>query len=258
MGIPSFYYEAYALDTLLKNGLRYDLGNDTMVYNQPAYKINTVQLMRDRIRGDYELQTSWYIDKKSFLCLGIANSSTKNFLRIKSVNENFSDNNFILAGSEIRKTDGLEPLTSGLLQPGTEAPLWKLPSNRSEDIKLKDLRGKVVLLDFWGIWCQPCVKAMPEIQAIYEKFAGQPVEVIGISVEFEKAADPSAFVKRMGFTYPIALDGKPVADKYNVKAFPSVYLIDKHGKIIHAEHSGGRENFKEDMINRINKALQDN
>ena len=156
-----------------------------------------------------------------------------------------------------KKITGKEPLTDGLLSVGTKAPAWSLPSNHNKEIKLNDLKGKVILLDFWGTWCVPCLKAMPDIQFIYEKFKDQPVEVIGVSVETEKKADPAAYIKKKGYTYTIVLDGHKITKDYKVVQYPSIYIIDKTGTIIHAEHSGNREEFKEDLIKRIETAIKE-
>jgi len=77
-------------------------------------------------------------------------------------------------------------------------------------------------------------------------------------VETEKSADRAGFVKRMGFTYPIALNGNSIAQKYKLVVFPSIYIIDKNGRIIHRESGTGRENFKEDIIEKIKIALAEN
>ena len=151
----------------------------------------------------------------------------------------------------------MEPLSEGLLKIGTLAPDWTLVSNKGTNIQLTQLKGKVILLDFWGTWCVPCIKAMPEIQAIHDYFKNKQVEIIGVSVERDAKADPVGFVKKKGFTYPIVLNGASITEGYKVQIFPSLYIIDKQGKIIHAEHSGGRENFKDDIIARINKALNE-
>lgn len=96
---------------------------------------------------------------------------------------------------------------------------------------------------------------MPDIQAIYDRFKDRQVIVIGVSVEPERAADPIGFMKNKNFTYPIVLNGQSITKPYQVQEFPTVYIIDKNGIIIHAEHGGNRENFKEDIISRVEKAL---
>jgi len=232
------------------------LEGDTSIYNVKCYKVKVVTEFSSAIAAAKQSETNWYFGKDDLLVRGIASAYSKQFLKIKEVNKEYADAQFSLAPQgEVKKMTGREPISNGMLAVGTMAPDWKLPSQDGKNISLRELRGKVVLLDFWGTWCVPCIKAMPEIQAIYDHFKGKNVEVIGVSVETESAADPLGFVKRKGFTYPIALKGHTITAAYKVKEFPGVYIIGKDGKIIHAESGGNRENFKEDIIGRIEKAL---
>jgi len=98
-------------------------------------------------------------------------------------------------------------------------------------IKLADLKGKVVLLDFWGTWCGPCVASMPHMKELYNKHKDQGLVIIGIHTTSggEKMAD---FVKKESLPWAIALD----VDEKTVKAFavdsyPDYYLIDRAGKL---------------------------
>ena len=131
-------------------------------------------------------------------------------IKIKSINNTYATADFSLAGVETT-TQVQEIKDVVYLDLNSQAPDWKLPSNKIKPISLKELRGKVVMLDFWGTWCAPCLKSMPAVQAIYDHFKDQPVEVIGVSVEMENAIDVPAYIKMKGYTYPIAFDGKLIA-----------------------------------------------
>jgi peroxiredoxin len=96
---------------------------------------------------------------------------------------------------------------------------------------------------------------MPVIQSIYEEFFNQAVEVIGVSVEHENALNVPDFVKRKGFTYPIALDGKTISKVYKVTQFPTMYIIDKKGKIIFAGSGEDLDKKKDAIVQLIQKAL---
>lgn len=98
------------------------------------------------------------------------------------------------------------------------------------------LKTKIVVLDFWATWCPYCIKAIPQIEKFYAQNKDK-VAVIGIDVR-ESKAKVEKFVKKMGITYPIALDyDGSVARLYNVRGIPTVVAVDKDGKIIYYGHS---------------------
>lgn len=229
---------------------------DTVIYNVSCHRLKILTERDDKVAGLVRGEVYWFLGKDDLLVRGISSKYSQQFVKIKSVNQQYGDAYFRLSASgEVKKVTGLEPISDGLLMVGNKAPDWTLPSPTMDKITLSKLKGKVVLLDFWGTWCVPCIKAMPDIQAIHDEFKNKDVAIIGVSVETESAADPAAFVKRKGFTYPIALDGKTITKDYKVVQFPSIYIVGKDGKIVHAEHGGNRENFREDIIRIINKAL---
>ena len=253
--LPAYWEKEFFGD--LKRLTRAEVVGDTTIFGYSCYKINVAFEVNSDVAGKQLVNVSWYIGKEDKLFRGISSSFSSHLIRIKSVDQEVDDSVFSLAGQEeIKKMTGLEPIAEGLLTIGSKAPEWSLPAPGGKTISLNALKGKVVLLDFWGTWCVPCLKAMPEIQAIHERFKGKNVEIIGVSVEPEKAADPAAYMKKKNYTYALALDGKMITKEYKVSIYPTIYLIDKNGIIIHAEYGGNRENFKEDLISRIEKALK--
>lgn len=119
---------------------------------------------------------------------------------------------------------------------GETAPDFTLKGINGKNISLsKVLKGKPALLDFWASWCPPCRKEAPRVQEFYEKHKNK-VAVIGINVnESEKAV--TNFMKKMGLTYPMAIDSGQVARDYGVVGIPTVVLIGKDGKILYFGHS---------------------
>ncbi|MHC5001878.1 MAG: TlpA family protein disulfide reductase [Planctomycetota bacterium] len=118
------------------------------------------------------------------------------------------------------------------LAAGTEAPAWTLADGDGNEHSLADLRGRVVILDFWATWCGPCKMAMPGLQRLHEEFAGEPVTVIGVST-FERGGDPSAYMTKQGLTYLGLVKGDQVARAYGVSSIPHLYVIGPDGTIAH-------------------------
>lgn len=128
-------------------------------------------------------------------------------------------------------------------QVGSLAPDFELVNvYTGEVVKLSDLRGKPVWINFWATWCPPCKQEMPEMQTLYEKHAAQGLEIVGVDVQ-ESAADVEKFTTEGGFKWTFVLDEEgAVTDRYLVSGLPSHFFVDRDG-VIQAIHVGGLENM---------------
>lgn len=120
------------------------------------------------------------------------------------------------------------------LQIGQPAPDFEAKDLQGQTVRLSDLRGKVVLLDFWATWCGPCLPEIPHLKNIYDRHQNDPFALVGISLDTEEDS-LRAFVKRHALAWP-QLGGSEgwqhqVAQQYNVHFIPSTYLIDAEGSI---------------------------
>lgn len=96
---------------------------------------------------------------------------------------------------------------------------------------LRDLRGKVVLVNFWATWCPPCRKEMPDLQALYDKYKDQGFLVLSISDE--EAVKVSPFIAERKISYPVLLDpGRKVNDAFIVEGIPKSFVYDREGKLV--------------------------
>jgi peroxiredoxin len=96
---------------------------------------------------------------------------------------------------------------------------------------LQELRGKVVLVNFWATWCPPCRKEMPDLDALYNKFKDQGFVVLAISDE--ESAKVSPFINERKITYPVLLDrGRKVNDLFQVEGIPKSFVYDRGGKMV--------------------------
>ena len=96
---------------------------------------------------------------------------------------------------------------------------------------LKDLHGKIVLVNFWATWCPPCRKEMPDLETLYKRFKDQGFVVLAISDEEADKVKP--FLAEKGFTYPILLDpGRKVNDLFRIEGIPKSFVYDRRGKLV--------------------------
>lgn len=100
---------------------------------------------------------------------------------------------------------------------------------------LADLRGKVVLIDFWATWCPPCVEEVPQLVETYEKFKGQGFEIVGISLDTDKSA-LEKFTAENKMTWPQFFDGKgwdnELAQRFKIQSVPTMWLLGRDGKLV--------------------------
>ena len=96
---------------------------------------------------------------------------------------------------------------------------------------LKDLRGKVVLVNFWATWCPPCRKEMPDLEALHERFESKGFVILAISDEEQDKVKP--FIADYKITYPVLLDpGRKVNDLFQVDGIPKSFVYDRNGKLV--------------------------
>ena len=123
--------------------------------------------------------------------------------------------------------------TGSVPKEGFSAPDFTLSLLDGGEITLSELRGQVVLVNFWTSWCPPCRKEMPAIESVYRSYKDIGLVVIGLNLTAQDSKpDVSAFVKEMGVTFPIALDvNNAVGNLYRVTALPTSFFIDRNGVI---------------------------
>ncbi|HET7208084.1 MAG TPA: TlpA disulfide reductase family protein [Terriglobales bacterium] len=118
-------------------------------------------------------------------------------------------------------------------QVGNYAPGFDLRSLDGRQIKLSDLRGKPVLLNFWATWCAPCRIEMPWLVGLDQRYRAQGLRVVGVSLDSSGAAtDVAKFAQERGVQYSILLGDSAVADAYGgVRFMPQSFFINSNGKI---------------------------
>lgn len=120
------------------------------------------------------------------------------------------------------------------------APDFRLKTLSGETVSLSDLKGKVVLVDFWATFCVPCVKAMPKLQKLHDERAAQGFTVVGIATNEEGEKKVRPFMNKVKVGYPILVDTASVWKAYGVETLPALFLIDRSGNIV-KRFGGGTE-----------------
>jgi len=120
---------------------------------------------------------------------------------------------------------------------GSVAPDFELASlsgeNAGKNVKLSDLRGKAVLLNFWATWCEPCKIEMPWFEDLHKKYAGDGLEVVGVAMDDSGEDAIKKFAKEMGVTYTILQGKERVGEAYGgVQFLPTTFYIDRNGKVV--------------------------
>lgn len=112
---------------------------------------------------------------------------------------------------------------------GKEAPDFSLSDLQGKIWKLSDLRGKVVFVNFWATWCQPCREEMPDMESLYRGMADKPFQMLAI-LSSDSQANAELMVKMTGTTFPILLDPDgSVSRAYGLTGVPETYIVDPKG-----------------------------
>lgn len=126
----------------------------------------------------------------------------------------------------------LFPCCSKKTEDLSQAPDFTLRTLNGQVITLSQLKGKVVLLDFWATWCGPCRESVPHLVQLYRNYQERGFELIGMSKDHSEDIElVRKFIKRMEVPYPIIMAPDEVARKYRVTGLPTAVLIDRKGVI---------------------------
>jgi cytochrome c biogenesis protein CcmG/thiol:disulfide interchange protein DsbE len=116
------------------------------------------------------------------------------------------------------------------LNASSATPDFTLPDQAGKKVSLKDFRGKLVMLNFWASWCEPCREEMPTMERLYQEFKNKGFVILGVDVK-DRKKDAVAFIKELKLTYPVVFDpNEEVGLLYGVWALPTTYLIGPKGQ----------------------------
>ena len=143
---------------------------------------------------------------------------------------------------------------------GKKAMDFNVKDLDGNDLSLEQYRGNVILLDFWAVWCAPCIAEMPNVKGVYEKYKEDNFQIIGISLD-ESRNTLVGYLEKEGITWPQVFDGNgwknQVAQIYGIRAIPHMYLIDGEGVIRKSDVRGpALEPAVAELIQENNAKLQ--
>ncbi len=116
---------------------------------------------------------------------------------------------------------------------GNLAPDFTLKNLAGQEVKLSDLRGKVVLVNFWATWCPPCREEVPSMDRLNRAMAGKPFQMLAISIDEGGKGAVESFFNKAGVTLPTLLDaGQKAGKRYGITGVPETFIVDKKGVIL--------------------------
>jgi len=139
--------------------------------------------------------------------------------------------------------------------PNVTAPDFTLRSADGRNVRLDELRGQVVLVNFWATWCGPCREEMPHLNVLYEKYRKSGFVLLGVNVD-DDPKTALATAAKLNVSFPVLLDtDKKVSKLYDLNTMPSTVVIDRDGKMrfLHRGYRAGTEGDYEQQIRGLLK-----
>jgi peroxiredoxin len=162
---------------------------------------------------------------------------------------------FIAIGCDEQQSPGAKSPGGKHPLVGQAAPEFNLPAQSGgKRVSLKDMQGKVALVDFWATWCGPCKASFPKYEALAKKYSDNVV-IVGIS-EDDESDDIKSFAADTGATFPLAWDAeKSVAQRYHPDSMPTSFLIDTNG-VVRFVHSGFHEGEEKEIEGQLKSLME--
>lgn len=207
-------------------------------FSNLSYEEPQLLILNDSMDADFELSKDQIIHKNEYFKIKEA------YYALKGANPN---TNTLIIEKETRPIDEIHST-----QIGFKPYPFNGPDITSENsINLDSLKGKYVLLDFWGTWCYPCIKEIPNLKEVYDSTDRDLFEIVGIICESEPE-DIQSTIQKHQISWPqiVSTDSNQIRELYNINSYPTTLLIDPNGKIIAKNLRG------EKLIETVNNLIR--
>jgi cytochrome c biogenesis protein CcmG/thiol:disulfide interchange protein DsbE len=199
---------------------------------QPNTDVGKALLMRGQRAGFFRTHTALLATAVAMAVSGLLAFPQSRVLAERCLDACVAQTNGLAKFVGIKVTVGALPVER------KPAPTFMLPDADGRAVNLADLRGKVVIVNFWATWCGPCKVEIPWFIEFNERFHDRSFTVVGISMDEDGWKSVRPYLRQRGVSYPVVLGSEQLANAYGgVEALPSTFLVDKTGKIAFA-HSG--------------------
>ncbi len=147
-------------------------------------------------------------------------------------------------------------LVTASATPQKSAPDFTLKSLSGENLKLSELRGQVVLINFWASWCGPCRQEMPLLDELYQRYQKLGFTILGVNVE-QDTHDAQTLLREHPVHFPILFDQQSIASKlYELNAMPSTVLVDRNGNVRYL-HQGYAPGYEQNYQQQVSELLRE-
>lgn len=261
MFIPNYFREKDFFISYIKKNNVANCNIKEDIYNGiPIYKVSY-----DVIDDTYsDMKEIYYFNKSNYLPIaffgwfniGVLTYYYEHHIDYNHINQEINDRVFTIDPKEVVPTieEATTIPTKELVKVGSIAPEFESNLNNNTNIKLSDLRGKIVILDFWYVSCPPCLMAIPTLVEIDEKYRDKDVVVLGIN-PYNISKHINGVFDKKGVKYLSTVKSEEISKQYGVISYPTTIVIDKQGKIKKVKE-GWDEDLKKDLENILENLLK--
>ena len=140
---------------------------------------------------------------------------------------------YLIAGARLAAPPPGGQTEENMPDPNEKAAPLSAPGLDGKKIELSAFAGKVVLVDFWATWCDPCKEEIPDLVKLREKLKGKGFEIFGVSMDEEGAKAVKKFLAKQPITYPLGLNGgEQPPEGWVVPGLPTAYLVGRKGEVL--------------------------
>ncbi|MEL7298339.1 MAG: TlpA disulfide reductase family protein [Pseudomonadota bacterium] len=139
---------------------------------------------------------------------------------------------------------------------GQQAPDFALKNAAGDNVRLTDLRGDVVMINFWATWCGPCRQEMPLLDEMHARYSRVGFSLLGVNIDDDpkRAID---MIDSLGVSFPVVFDSdKSVSEQYDVSAMPVTILLDREGVVRHV-HYGYKPGYEDIYVQQIRELIRE-